>query len=119
LEIGGEARATIRIIVAEKGVSRNYFEGTWQRWVDLQTGAVIQQTYQHVHGQAPTNQDWTATSITVSNNLNLTAPLQRATPPAGPQDIAGRLRALKALLDQQLITPEEYAAKRKAIVDGL
>lgn len=36
-----------------------------------------------------------------------------------PADVAQRLRALKNLSDQQLITPAQYEAKRKTIVDGL
>jgi len=64
LKIGGEPRPTIRILVTEKGVARNYFEGAWHRWFDVQTGAIIQQSFQLIHGQALTNQDWTATSIT-------------------------------------------------------
>jgi hypothetical protein len=67
LQIGGEARPTIRILVAEKGLGQNYFEGAWRRWFDVQTGAVIQQAFQSVHGLVLANQDWTATSITVPN----------------------------------------------------
>jgi len=65
LSIAGEPRPTIRIAVTEKGVFGNSFEATWHRWFDVQTGAIIQQSYQLIHGQAATNQDWTATSITV------------------------------------------------------
>ena len=39
--------------------------------------------------------------------------------PAPSQPAADRLRALKDLLDQKLITPAEYDAKRKAILDQL
>ena len=33
--------------------------------------------------------------------------------------VAERLRELKALADEGLVTPEEYAEKRKAIIGGL
>jgi hypothetical protein len=65
LQIGGEARPTIRIAVTETGIFGNGFEGTWHRWFDVQTGAEIRQSFQPSRGQAPTNQDWTATSIAV------------------------------------------------------
>ena len=64
-QIGGEARPTVRIAFTESGMGGNHFEGTWRRWFDVQTGAVLRQSYQHVSGQPPSNQDWKATSITV------------------------------------------------------
>jgi hypothetical protein len=42
-----------------------------------------------------------------------------ATEPAGSDGTATRLRRLRTLLDQKLITPVEYDAKRKAILDNL
>jgi len=66
LQIGGEARPTVRVVVTEKGIGSNYFEATWRRWFDVQTGAVIRQAYQPIHGQAYANQDWTAASIVVA-----------------------------------------------------
>jgi hypothetical protein len=65
LQIGGEARPTIRIAETRKGVFGNYFEATWRRWFDVQTGALIRQSFLPVHGDVLTNQDWTAASITV------------------------------------------------------
>jgi hypothetical protein len=40
-------------------------------------------------------------------------------PAAAPDEVAQRLRRLKLLLDQKLITPEEYEAKRQSIVKSL
>jgi hypothetical protein len=65
LQIGGQTRPTIRIAVVVKGASGNRFEGTWHRWFDVQTGAMIQQSFQSIHGDAPKDQDWTATRIVV------------------------------------------------------
>src|SRR5262249_15159882 len=39
--------------------------------------------------------------------------------PAASGSVADRLQALKDLLDRKLITPAEYEAKRKAILDAL
>ena len=39
--------------------------------------------------------------------------------PQGSMSTEDRLRALKDLLDQKLITPQEYQTRRKAILDGL
>jgi hypothetical protein len=38
---------------------------------------------------------------------------------AAPGDVAERLRALEALRDQGLVTPEEYRTKRREILEGL
>jgi hypothetical protein len=65
LQVGGQTRPTIRIAVAVKGQLGNSFEGTWHRWFDVQTGAVIQQSFQLVHGDAPKDQDWTASRIII------------------------------------------------------
>ncbi len=43
---------------------------------------------------------------------------EAAQPPA-PDEVAQRLRRLKLLLDQKLITPDEYDAKRQAILKSL
>ena len=45
------------------------------------------------------------------------APAQLPAPAA--KSAAERLRELKALADEGLVTPEEYAAKRSAIIGGL
>ena len=45
------------------------------------------------------------------------APAQLPAPAA--KSAAERLRELKALADEGLVTPEEYAEKRKAIIGGL
>jgi hypothetical protein len=42
-----------------------------------------------------------------------------AIPASQPTDAATRLKALNDLLDQKLITKDEYNAKRKAILDGM
>jgi hypothetical protein len=49
------------------------------------------------------------------------APPAAAVPnaPAASSSTAARLQALKDLLDRKLITPQEYEAKRKAILDAL
>ena len=50
------------------------------------------------------------------------APAPTASAPTTPDSslsAAARLKTLKDLLDQKLITPDEYAAKRKAILDAL
>ena len=65
LQIGGQTRPTIRVAVAVKGAATNSFEGTWHRWFDVQTGAMIQQSFQLVHGDGPKDQDWTATRVIV------------------------------------------------------
>ena len=65
LQVGGQARPTIRIAVEIKGMLGNSFAGTWHRWFDVQTGAVIQQSFQAIHGEAPKDQDWTAARIIV------------------------------------------------------
>ena len=46
------------------------------------------------------------------------APAQLPAPVAA-KSAAERLRELKALADEGLITPEEHAAKRSAIIGGL
>lgn len=52
------------------------------------------------------------------DNLQSPSPLpSAASQPSG--DAAQRLRSLKNLLDQKLIVPSEYEARRKAILDGL
>ena len=40
-------------------------------------------------------------------------------PAPAAKSAAERLRELKALADEGLVTPEEYAEKRKAIIGGL
>ena len=69
LDVAGEARPTIRIAVTEKSLSRGGFEVRYHRWFDVQTGALIRQTYELVSGKPPSNargdENWTATSITV------------------------------------------------------
>ncbi len=42
-----------------------------------------------------------------------------AQPPKSGSTPADRINALRELLDQNLLTPEEYERKRKAIVDGI
>ena len=74
-------------------------------------------------------QSMNASSFTVSLEIPetaLAAPAPAAPPTpsatAGPRPpspaAAERLQALKSLLDQKLITPSEYEAKRKAILDA-
>lgn len=41
------------------------------------------------------------------------------TPQPGTRSTAERLRELQALLEQGLITPDEYAARRQALIDGV
>jgi len=48
----------------------------------------------------------------------LTPPVEEQATPE-PGSVAERLRELKQLLDQGLITPEEYEQKRKQILEGL
>jgi hypothetical protein len=36
-----------------------------------------------------------------------------------PRDVADRLRELQRLKDQELVTADEYAARRQAIIDGI
>ena len=60
----------------------------------------------------------------VATSLNATsASIPAVTPsptqPPVPSDVAQRLRSLKSLFDQQLITRAEYETKRKGIVEGL
>lgn len=54
---------------------------------------------------------------------NLRPPQQPAaptpTPQPGTRSTAERLRELQALLEQGLITQDEYAARRQAVIDGL
>jgi hypothetical protein len=60
-----------------------------------------------------------ATPAVASAAATSTAPATAAAKPAGPDTTTARLRRLKALLEQKLITPAEYEAKRKAILDSL
>jgi Short C-terminal domain len=48
-----------------------------------------------------------------------TSPPPPAAPPSGPSDPAEALRQLDDLRAKNLITDEEYQAKRKAILDRL
>lgn len=41
------------------------------------------------------------------------------TPQPGTRSTAERLRELQGLLEQGLITPDEYAARRQALIDGV
>jgi hypothetical protein len=69
LQIGKEARPTIRIAHTETALGGGSFVLVLRRWFDVQTGAVVQQSYRqlsgHVPSNNPTSQDWTATSIRV------------------------------------------------------
>lgn len=49
----------------------------------------------------------------------LASNLRGQTPPAGPSSAAERLRELKALLDEGLITQTEHDERRQAILDSL
>ena len=57
--------------------------------------------------------------ITSARNLKAAVFMPQQAQPAKSSDVAQRLRTLKGLLDQQLITPVEYETKRKALVEGL
>jgi hypothetical protein len=69
LQIGTEARTAVRIAHTETALGAGGFVLEYRRWFDVQTGALIQQSYQLLSGKRPsndpTNQDWTATSIRV------------------------------------------------------
>jgi len=54
-----------------------------------------------------------------ARNPNVPQSLPVANPPPQANDAASRLKALKDLLDQKLITPVQYEAKRQAIIDGM
>jgi hypothetical protein len=63
LQIGGKPRPTVRITRTETGVRGSRFVGTWTDWYDVETGALVRQSYEHLAGTPPPNQEWTATSI--------------------------------------------------------
>ena len=69
LRIGGEDRQTIRIAESHMALGPRGFVVTWRRWIDVQTGALLRNSYQQEGGSLPlnppANQDWTATNITV------------------------------------------------------
>jgi hypothetical protein len=69
LQIGRQARQTLRIALTETALGGGNFVVVRRRWFDLQTGAMIREAYQQVSGlrplNAPTNLDWTATRIEV------------------------------------------------------
>ena len=44
---------------------------------------------------------------------------QTVTPQPGTRSTAERLRELQALLEQGLVTQDEYAARRQALIDGV
>jgi hypothetical protein len=52
----------------------------------------------------------------VSASTTTTSPAAAAPGSGTPED---RLRALKQLLDEKLITPDEYETRRKAILNSL
>jgi hypothetical protein len=60
-------------------------------------------------------------STRLNSPRNLTVPnsLPSANPTPQTNDAASRLKALKQLLDQKLITPAEYDAKRQSIIDAM
>jgi hypothetical protein len=68
-----------------------------------------------LHVNAPTPEG--PPPIAVLEPANLTIPVSEASRLG--TDIGSKLVELKALYDQGLITEEEYAAKRKALLDGL
>jgi hypothetical protein len=53
------------------------------------------------------------------NSPRKPSPLTSSPPTAPSVDASSRLKALKDLLDQKLVTPAEYDAKRRAIIDGM
>jgi hypothetical protein len=69
LQVGGQARPSVRVSVTERKLDGAVFELNYHRWFDVQTGALIRQTYRLVSGKAPSNarqdENWAATSVTV------------------------------------------------------
>ncbi|MBZ5736975.1 SHOCT domain-containing protein [Nocardioides mangrovi] len=53
----------------------------------------------------------------LSANLRTPPPAAPVVPPDATPTVATRLRELKGLLDEDLITQDEYAARRQAILD--
>lgn len=64
----------------EEGRGGNVFKGTWRRWVDLNTGVTVKQTYTPVRLRASGPQEWEPTSM-------VTPP-----PPAPPAPAPARQR---------------------------
>jgi hypothetical protein len=54
-----------------------------------------------------------------ARKLSTSITLPTVIPAAQATDAVSRLKALKDLLDQKLITPSQYEAKRQSIVDGM
>jgi hypothetical protein len=69
----------------------------------------------HVRGNADTSR-----AIAFLNSVRKAVP-QQVVPSIAPNgtDASSRLQGLKQLLDQKLITPAEYGAKRQSIIDGM
>jgi hypothetical protein len=69
--------------------------------------------------QQPTSSTPSTSVAPVSAPTKPSAVTGTSTPASGSSTIAQRLQELKDLLDRKLITPSEYEAKRKAILDAL
>ena len=99
---------------------------TWTYWWAPELGYLVKEVDQ-THGGYGTDRQWELSSITAPAPAS--PPATVSTPPASQPaaasttlskpTTAARLQELKSLLDRKLITPSEYDAKRKAILDAL
>lgn len=69
--------------------------------------------------EPPANKAGAPAALSNSAASDTAAPAITAAPAAPSDTVVDRLRRLKLLLDQKLITPAEYEAKRKAVIDTL
>jgi hypothetical protein len=69
----------------QEGRGGNVFKGTWRRWVDVNTGVTVKQTFSLGRGNMPAQQEWEAISIV--------SPPPPAPPPAAPQQRPQRPRS--------------------------
>jgi hypothetical protein len=118
-----------------RGASKVGFTGIGTYWYAPDLGYAVKYTY-HVSSGIGTDKEFEAKAISSTAPVVATpAPAQPPPPttaaPAKPPTAgssstpptstttAQRLQELKDLLDRKLITPSEYEAKRKAILDAL
>ena len=113
----------------ERGIGSNSYRGTTTRWYAPSLGLSVK--YEQVIESQNNTIAWQLKEIIYPAGHAAEQPKAEASPPPRPapaatsiapsssSDAAKRLDQLQRLYDQKLVTPEEYAAKRKAILDSL
>jgi hypothetical protein len=113
----------------ERGIGGNSYRGTTTRWYAPTLGVPVK--YEQVIESQNNTTAWQLKQIihppghvAEPPKAEVPAPAQTtpkatSTEPSVSSDAAKRLEQLQRLYDKKLVTPEEYAAKRRAILDSL